>query len=317
VAIPVIPVIIDTDPGIDDAVAILLALASPELDVRALTTVAGNSTIERTTRNAGRVLHLAGRTDIPVGQGAASPLVRLDRRSIDEVHGVDGLGDVGVPDSPVAPDPRGAIGLITDVVESSAEPVTLIALGPLTNVALLDALRPDILRRIGRIVYMGGAARGGNHLPTAEYNVWFDPEAAARVFALGLDIVMVGLDVTERAVTLPERWAPLEGLGPAADAVLAMNRFYAGYHEKEHGAAYTIQHDALAVAATIQPDLLTTVPAHVAVEHSSELTLGTTVTDLEGRFGGTVNAQVAMDVDLDRFNELLMSRLGGLLGALG
>jgi pyrimidine-specific ribonucleoside hydrolase len=318
------PVIIDTDPGIDDAVAILLALASPELDVRALTTVAGNSTIEHTTHNAGRLLRLVGRSDIPVGRGASRPLVRPPAPASEQVHGSDGFGNAGIDDSATEADPRPAVQLITDVVEDSAEPVTLIAVGPLTNVALLDAMRPDILRRLDRIIVMGGAARGGNRLPTAEFNVWFDPEAARRVFALGLDVTMVGLDVTEQAITPASAWQPLEDGGEAAAAILAMNRFYAGFHAGSQEGRfldgpdepYTMQHDSLAVAAAIRPDLLRTVPAYVQVECGSPLTEGTTVVDLRNDLGRQPNAQVALGVDVPRFNELLIGRIADYLNGL-
>ena len=311
-----IPVIIDCDPGIDDAVAILLALASPELNVRAITTVSGNATIERTTTNARSILKLVGRTDIPVGGGASRPLVRVAEAPTGRVHGEDGMGDVGLPDVLRWADTRTAIELITDVVESSEEPVTLIAIGPLTNLALLDAVRPDVMDRLGNVVIMGGAARGGNRRPTAEFNIWYDPEAAKRVFALGLEPTMIGLDVTEKAVTRAEMWAPLRDGGHAAETVLAMNEYYANYHVLEHGEAYTMQHDALAVAAVIDPDIISTVHAHVDVECASPLTQGTTVADIRQKTGLRPNTHVAVEVDVDAFNTLLIERISTFLNGI-
>lgn len=309
------PVVIDTDPGIDDALAIMLALASPELDVRAVTTVGGNTGLANTTENALRLLHLLGRDDVPVGAGADTPLVRRDSRPDESTHGADGFGGVHLPAAPRTADERGAVQLLVDVVEASAEPVTLIALGPLTNVAALIAARPDVAARLERIVLMGGGARVlGNMTPAAEFNIWFDPEAAARVFAAGVPITMVGLDVTHQALTAPGDWDPLRtpDRGPVAEAVLGMVDFYTRYYLDTVGTESTAQHDSLAVAVAFRPDLVTTRPAHVDVEYTGTLTRGMTVVDLDDVAKLPPTADVALEVDAAAFNTLLVQRVAEL-----
>lgn len=306
------PVIIDTDPGIDDALAIMLALASPELDVRALTSVGGNTGLANTTENALRLLHLCGRDDIPVGAGADVPLVRRDSKADATTHGADGFGGVQLDPAPRGVDPRGAVRLLADVVTGSDSPVTLIALGPLTNVAALIAAHPDVAARLERIVLMGGGARVlGNMTPTAEFNIWYDPEAAARVFAAGIPITMVGLDVTHKALTSPGDWDRLRqpGTGKVAEAVLGMVDFYTEYHRARLGTDSTAQHDSLAVAAVIRPELLTTVSAHVDVEYVGTLTRGMTVVDLDHVGDQPPTADVGVDVDTGAFNTLLIDRV--------
>ncbi|MCY4088329.1 MAG: nucleoside hydrolase [Actinomycetia bacterium] len=210
-----IPVVIDCDPGHDDAIALLLALARPELDVKAVTTVAGNQPLKKTTRDALRVLELAGRLDLPVGAGAERPLAR-ELRVADWIHGASGL-DGPEPADPVGEvDPRHAIDLIADAVRGSDEPITLNPLGPLTNVALLLARYPAEGARLGRVVLMGGAIGLGNITPAAEFNIWQDPEAARRVFSSGLDITMVGLDVTHKASLAPRMQTSFGNVGASA-----------------------------------------------------------------------------------------------------
>ncbi|EYR65050.1 nucleoside hydrolase [Actinotalea ferrariae CF5-4] len=309
------PVVIDTDPGIDDALAIMLAFASPELDVRAVTTVGGNTGLANTTENALRLLHLLDRDDVPVAAGADVPLVRRDSRADETTHGVDGFGGVQLPAAPRGADPRGAVQLLVDAVEASDRPVTIIALGPLTNVAALIAARPDVAARLERIVLMGGGARVlGNMTPASEFNIWFDPEAAARVFAAGIPITMVGLDVTHQALTAPGDWDPLraDDAGPVARAVLGMVDYYTQYHLARVGTDSTAQHDSLAVAVAIRPDLVTTRAVHVDVEYVGTLTRGMTVVDLDGVGGLAPTADVALQVDADAFNALLISRVAEL-----
>ena len=194
------PLVIDCDPGVDDAIAILLALASPEVELLALTTVAGNLPLETTTRNALRVLALAGREDVPVAAGAARPLVVPRGRDAAVVHGADGLGGAPAPEPRAAVVPLHAVDLLAEILERGDEPLLLAPVGPLTNIALLAALRPELLPRLGRVAVMGGADGPGNVTPAAEFNIWFDPESAARAFDSGLDITMVGLNATRAAM---------------------------------------------------------------------------------------------------------------------
>lgn len=314
-----IPVIIDTDPGLDDALAILLAFASPELDVRALTTVGGNAGLAHTTRNALRLLHLIGRDDVPVAAGANTPLVRQDAVSAAGVHGDDGFGGVSLADAPRGADARPAVQLLVDLIEASAEPITLIALGPLTNVATLLAAYPDTAAKLAKIVLMGGGAeRLGNVTPTAEFNIWYDPDAAKRVFASGLPITMIGLDVTHKAITHAEDWEPLRAQGgPVAEAVTGMVDFYTRTYRENLGIEGTAQHDALAVAAVIAPELVTTSALYVDVECSGPLTIGMTVVDLHNVTGREPNAEVGLGVDSAAFNALLVGRIMAINAATG
>jgi pyrimidine-specific ribonucleoside hydrolase len=312
------PVLIDTDPGIDDALAIMLAVASPELDLRGVTTVGGNTGLAHTTENALRLLHLLDRDDVPLAAGADVPLVRRDSRPDEGVHGDEGLGGVRLDPAPRGADTRSAVQLMTDVLAASAEPVTLIALGPLTNVAALLAAAPAAAARLERIVLMGGGARTlGNMTPTAEFNIWFDPEAASRVFAAGVPVTMVGLDVTRRAVTAPQDWHGLRGGGRTARALLGMVDHYTGYHVGTTGSDRTPQHAALAVAAALRPDVVTTRRLHVDVECAGALTRGMTVVDVDDVSGAEPNTDVALELDADAFTRLLVGRLTDLDARLG
>ena len=314
-----VPVIIDTDPGIDDAVAIMLALASPELDVRAVTTVGGNAGLAHTTGNALRLLHLLDRDDVPLAAGADVPLVRRDSRPDAGVHGDDGFGGVVLDPAPRGPDERSAVQLMAHVLTSSAEPVTLIALGPLTNVAALLAAVPAAAARIERVVLMGGGARVlGNMTPAAEFNIWYDPDAAARVLAAGVPVTMVGLDVTHRAVTTPDDWAGLRASGGrVARAVGTMVDFYTAYYRESVGTDATPQHDALAVAAVVRPEVVTTHRLHVDVECAGTLTRGMTVVDVDRVGEHEPRTDVALDVDAAAFTALLVSRVVELDARLG
>jgi inosine-uridine nucleoside N-ribohydrolase len=303
-------ILIDCDPGHDDAIALLLALASPEVELLGVTTVAGNQTLEKTTANALRVLEFVGRGDIPVAAGAGRPLVR-EPFAASHVHGETGL------DGPVLPPPSGttvsqhAVDFLAERAGEEDRPPTLVAIGPLTNVALLLARHPDVAGRLERIVLMGGAIGEGNITPSAEFNVWADPEAAARVFASGLDVTMIGLDVTHQALMTREHADRLRRAGRTGRMVAELFDFFNRFHEETYDFEGSPIHDAVAVAHVFRPDLIETIGRHVAIECASELCRGRTVVDLRGGRGSEPNARVGVGIDGDAFLELLLERLAG------
>jgi inosine-uridine nucleoside N-ribohydrolase len=303
-------VILDCDPGHDDAIAILLALASPEVNLLGVTTVCGNQTLEKTTANAIRVLDHVGRPNIPVAAGASRPLVR-ERHVAADVHGETGLDGPDLPPPSRDPDARHAIDWIAATVDASRQPVTLVPTGPLTNVALFLARYPGLAPKLERIVLMGGAIGEGNTTPAAEFNIWADPEAAHRVFTSGLDVTMVGLDVTHKALMTP---AHVERLAPAGDAgklVAELYAFYARFHASRYGWDGAPVHDAVALAHVIDRTLLTTEFRGVIVDTALELSRGRTHVDMRGDRWER-NAHVAIDIDADRFLELLVQRISSL-----
>ncbi len=310
------PIVIDCDPGIDDAFALLLAIASPELDLRGVTTVAGNQTLERTTENALAVLELAGRNDVPVAAGADRPLVQ-ELVTAEDAHGDSGVGAASLPAPSTGPVDRHAVDFLAEQARGAEPPLTLVALGPLTNVALLLARHPDAAAQIGRIVLMGGAVAEGNMTASAEFNVWTDPEAAARVFESGLDVTMVGLDVTNQAVLGREHAERLRAHGPVGAAAAAMLDFYVGFYGEAYDHGGSPIHDAVAVAALVRPDLVETSERHVAVELGSGLCRGRTVVDMRRRRAlPPANARVAVGIDAPAFTELLLARLTSLAQTL-
>lgn len=305
------PVVIDCDPGHDDAIALLLALASPELELLGVTAVAGNQLLEKTTANAIRVLELVGRGEVPVAAGAPRPLVR-ELVVADWVHGESGLDGPALGAPGATPLDIHAVDFLARTVDASPDPVTLIATGPLTNVALFLARFPAHAARLERIVAMGGAIAEGNVTPAAEFNVWADPEAAARVFASGLDVTMIGLDVTHRALMLPAHAEHLRGVAGPGVFVAELFDFFHRFHEATYGFPGSPIHDAVAVAQVVDPGLVTVVDRHVAVECASELCRGRTVVDLWRRTGNPPNAHVGVDIDAGRFLSVLVDRIGSL-----
>jgi inosine-uridine nucleoside N-ribohydrolase len=304
-------IILDCDPGHDDAIALLLALASPELQVLGVSTVSGNQTLEKTTANAIRVLDHVGRSELPVAAGADRPLVR-ERHTAAEVHGDTGLDGPSLPPPSRAPEPAHAIDWIAATVTASAEPITLVATGPLTNVALLLARYPEIEARLARIVLMGGAIGEGNTTPAAEFNVWVDPEAAHRVFASGIELTMVGLDVTHQALMTPAHTERLAAAGAAGKLVADLFEFYAQFHHRRYGWNGAPVHDAVAVAHVIDSTLLTMRHCGVVVDTGPEPSRGRTHVDLRDTTGWTPNCHVAVGIDAPRFLELLITRISGL-----
>jgi inosine-uridine nucleoside N-ribohydrolase len=301
------PVLIDCDPGHDDAIALLLALASPELEILGVTTVAGNQTLHKTTANALRILEFAGRTEIDVAAGADRPLIR-DPFVAAYVHGETGLDGPDLPPAQGSPVDRHAVDFLADRIRERNGEVALVPTGPLTNVALMLALHPDA--QPARIVLMGGAVAEGNVTPAAEFNIWWDPEAAARVFASGIDLTMVGLDVTHKALFTPAHVGRLTGR--VGKMVTELLRFYDRFHSEVYGFDGSPIHDAVAVAQALRSDLVETRFRNVEIDVESELCRGRTVVDLWRRTEREPNAHVGVDIDADGFLELLVERINSL-----
>ena len=302
------PVILDVDPGHDDAVAIMMACGAPGLDLLAVTTVAGNATLPKTTRNALRILSLIGRADVPVAAGASGPLAR-ELRTAEDIHGESGMDGPEIPEANFEPDGRGAVELIADTLRGSPEPVALIPVGPLTNVAALLREHPDLADRISRVSLMGGSMGLGNTTPAAEFNIFVDPEAAREVFESGLPITMSGLDVTHQAGVGAAERDRLRGIGGIGEVVAGFLDFFAETYEGVFGFDAPPLHDPVAVAAVLEPGVLKTRPMNVQVECESELTRGETVCDFYGVTGGPHNADVGVELDRKAFFDLLHDSL--------
>ena len=300
-------ILLDCDPGHDDAIALLLALASPEVELLGVTTVAGNQTLEKTTANAIRVVEFVGRDKIPVAAGADRPLVR-EQVVASNVHGETGLDGPDLPPPQAPPVEQHAVDFLAAKIREHDGAVTLVPTGPLTNVALLLALHPDA--RPERIVLMGGAIAEGNVTPAAEFNIWCDPEAAARVFGSGIDVTMIGLDVTHKALFTPAHAARLEGR--VGGMVTELLRFYGEFHRKVYDFDGSPIHDAVALAHVVRPDLVETKHLNAEIDVESELCRGRTVVDVWRRSGREPNSHVGVEIDADGFLDLLVERLNAL-----
>ena len=306
--------IIDTDPGQDDAVAILLALASPEINLLGITTVAGNVPLALTQENARKICDLAGRTDMQVFAGLDRPLVR-PLVTAEHVHGRSGL------DGPVLPDPetplqeQHAVDYIIDTLRREpAGSVTLAPIGPLSNIAMAMQRAPDIIPRIRQIILMGGAYfEVGNITPAAEFNIYVDPHAAQVVFASGVPVIMMPLDVTHKALTRTDRVAALRAIGNRTGvAVAEMLEFFERFDEAKYGSDGGPLHDPCTVAWMIAPDIFNGRPCNVEIETASPLTMGMTVVDWWQVSSRPHNALVIGDLDADRFFALITERLATL-----
>jgi pyrimidine-specific ribonucleoside hydrolase len=299
------PVVLDCDPGHDDAIALVLAAADPAIDLRAVTTVAGNQTLEKTTHNALRVLTVAGCADVPVAAGLAEPLLR-EPIAAGEVHGETGLDGAELPDPAAEPREEHAVDTIARVAREATDPITLVAVGPLSNVAVAIRRYPDLVDDLERIVVMGGSLAGGNVTPAAEFNVHADPEAAAIVFDAAVPVTMVGLNVTQAARLPADRFEELRALdSDVATMVADLLAFYLDFHRERYGWESVPLHDALALAHVAAPTLLETESMAVDVETTGEHTLGATVCDRWDVTERESNANVAVDVDTDPFLEWL------------
>ena len=304
------PIILDCDPGHDDAIAMVLALASPELDVKAITASAGNQTPDKTLRNVLRMLTLLGRQDIPVAGGARKPLMR-ELIIADNVHGESGLDGPALPEPDFAPQTCTAVELMASTLRTSPQPITLVATGPQTNVALLLNSHPELHDKIARIVLMGGAMALGNWQPAAEFNIYVDPEAAEIVFQSGIPIVMAGLDVTHKAQIHDQDIARFRQLGnPVATVVAGLLDFFMAYHRDEKwGFVGAPLHDPCTIAWLLKPELFTSIERWVGVETQGKYTQGMTVVDYYFLTGNPPNTTLLLDVDRQGFVDLLAERL--------
>jgi inosine-uridine nucleoside N-ribohydrolase len=323
-------IILDTDPGIDDAMAILLTLRSPELKVEAITPVAGNVPLEFTLPNALRLVEIAGRTDIPVAAGASVPLVRR-LVTATHAHGENGLGGVEFPAPSIKPVKETATEIIRRIVRGSPGEISIVAIGPLTNIATALRVDPDLAAMVPAIVLMGGSLSGGNVTPAAEFNFYVDPEAALIVFHSGIPITMVGLDVTRKVQLREEHVVALEaGKNPSSQAAGRIMRGTMERYRKTGFPGGPTMHDPLALASMIDPAVVTLQDYFVDIETSGEITAGESVgyrrmpmrhsapLDSDAPINAAApttdeifkpNANVAVDVDPERFFRLLISRL--------
>lgn len=309
-------IILDTDPGIDDALALFLALASPEVQLEAITTVHGNVPVEMTTHNALGLLELAGRSDIPVARGSAQPLVRspIDAKY---VHGPTGLGTLTLPEAQTSVVNQSAADFIIERVQAAPGEITLVPIGPLTNLALALRREPAIAAQVREVVIMGGALHvPGNVTPAAEFNIYADPNAAQVVLKAGWPIRLVALDVTNVTTMSREQTRQLaQQQSPITRCIEQMVEFYFEVFAPAFGSNVLRLHDPLALAAAFRPDFIEWVPAYVDVELNGTLTFGETVAFFRRSEGGAPlpNVQAAVGVDAERFVAWFLERLASLV----
>lgn len=311
-------VILDCDPGHDDAMAILLAGAAPELELLAITTVAGNQTLPKTTLNARRIASAAGLRHVPIAAGADRPLVR-PQRVAGNIHGESGLDGptfAGEPEIPL--DPRHAVDVIAELVLASPGEVTLIPVGPLTNIALAIRQEPRLVEAVPRISLMGGAWGLGNQTPSAEFNILVDPEAARIVFDSGIPITLCPLELTHQAKATPDVIERFDALGTPLGALSAeLLRFFASTYKRIHGFDGPPLHDPTAVAWVIDPSIVETRPVHVDIETHAEFSYGRTVIDLHNVLGKEPNAEVGVRLDASRYWDLMVGAVASYGGGAG
>ncbi|MEV0072349.1 MULTISPECIES: nucleoside hydrolase [unclassified Amycolatopsis] len=308
--------IIDTDPGVDDAFAIALAAVSADVELLGVTTVFGNVPLTSTTANARRLLQLCDRPDVPVAAGASRPLVHLNKRGSSHVHGNDGLSGhaATLPEAKRPLESLDAVGLMVSLLEASDEPVTIAPIGPLTNIAALLAAHPGVKSKISRIVLMGGGVARGNSTAVAEFNIWADPEAARRVIAEDdVPCVMVPLDLTHRCAVDSAWLAKLASSGPLGQTLEGLTPDYLAHYRQVLGFDGIVMHDAVAVAEAINPGILQTETYPVDIDVTAGPARGMTLVDRRAvpidPTGRPI--EVAVDTDLDGLREFVLSRLAG------
>lgn len=314
------PVILDVDTGVDDALAILLAVQHAALDVRAITCTGGNAPLAQVVANTLRVLDAAGAGAIPVAAGAHRPLLEAPQHAA-AIHGSDGLADLGLPGSARTPEPVHAVELLRRTLEASEQPLTIISLAPLTNIALLLRMHPEVIDRIERVVMMGGAVGTGNATAAAEFNVWHDPEAAAIVLGAGLDVLMYGLEPFYRVGVSHDdvqRLVAAEGSAPRLAGSLLTHLIGIDATEERVADDRVAIGDAGAVCAAIDPAPLVTRVAPVEVALAPGATRGQTIVDLRTMVGADIapartvpSATVVLDVDPEPYRRLFLDALLG------
>lgn len=306
------PVILDCDPGHDDVFAIWLAASHPAIDLRAITTVGGNGVLEHTTRNALIACAVAGIGDVPVVAGAAGPLAG-HLHPADLIHGTNALGGPVLPEPDRDPDSRSASEVVSDVVDNSPDPVTVIATGPLTNIGILARDRPDLMRRVERVVWMCGSTGRGNATPYAEFNAWTDPESVQLVLDSGVDVTMVGLNISHQALITAEVRARIGAIGTRTSGIdrKLLDFFCSTYAIAEHMPDAPL-HDPITVALVADPAVATFRRSRLDIELRGTETRGATSIDLLGTLGRVDNANIAMDLDVERFWRMVEESVAAL-----
>ena len=307
-----ISLIIDCDPGQDDAIALMLAMASPdELNLLGVSTVAGNVPLALTEANARSIRDVAGRSEIPVFAGCPRPMVK-ELETAEYVHGKGGIDGANLPQPNRPAEDAHAVDWLVEILRNAETPITLATLGPFTNIAMAIVMAPEIVENISELVLMGGALSLGNITPAAEFNIYSDPHAAHIVFEAGLKLTMIGLDVTHQARANPERLEAIRAIGnPAAVSVAGMLDFYGAQYIETFGEGAPL-HDPCVIAYLLRPDLFKGQDMRVDIEIGSPLTIGRTVCDLHDRTGREANAHVVETIDSDGFFELVTERLARL-----
>jgi purine nucleosidase len=305
-------IIIDCDPGVDDAIALLLAFASPELEILGIVTVAGNVSLPFTEKNARKICELAKRDDIKVYAGCPRPMLR-SLETARHVHGETGLQGVELPEPQMPLQSQHGVEFLIETLMQASDPITLATLGPLTNLAIALIQAPQIIPKIQEVVLMGGATSQGNVTASAEFNLYVDPHAAHIVFTSDLPLTMIGLDVTHKVLTTPERLQQIRAIAtPVSDAAAAMLAHYGAYDVEKYGMLGSPLHDPCVIAYLLQPELFVGRNLHVAIETMSELTMGRSIVDLWRSGQQASNAHVLQQADDEGFYSLLIQRLARL-----
>ncbi len=306
------PVILDCDPGHDDAVAILLAVASEKVDLLGVTTCFGNCSIDDATYNARRILTLAGAHEVPVGRGASMPLdSNLELGNY--VHGKSGLDGPSMPEPAMVEDPRGALGLMAELIKTARSKVTMVVTGPMTNLAQLLRINPDIGDRIAEVIFMGGSTERGNHTPSAEFNTYSDPEALQEIIDSGIPVRMVGLNLTHQALATPEIVDRMKKMDHTIGKTCAeWMGFFGGSYRQVWSFDSPPVHDPCTVAALIDPSLINWQKTFLAIELEGKWSRGETIVDLHNRYEKTPNAEVAISLDSSGYWELVLQALDTL-----